>query len=88
MFLGSLSLISSDQLAPNDTQSQDATVSGFAATCNITLHYKWRLMTPASDTLTIAYSVQGPTQTSAALFDVITQPADGTQTIVNIGVVQ
>jgi hypothetical protein len=84
----SLSLISNDQLAPNDTQSQDATVSGSAATCNITVNYKWRLMTPSTDTLTVAYSVQGPTQTSAALYDIITQPADGTVTTLTIGVTQ
>jgi len=84
----SLLLISNDQRAPSDTQSQDAAVSGSAATCNITLHYKWRLTTPASDTLTIAYSVQGTTQTSSGLYDIIAQPADGTPTIVNIGVVQ
>jgi hypothetical protein len=84
----SLVLISSDKLSPSDTQSETATVSGSAATCNITMNYKWRLMTPSTDTLTIAYSVQGPVQTSSAIYDVITQPADGTVTTLAIGVIQ
>jgi hypothetical protein len=84
----SLALISSDQLAPSDTQSVTATVSGSAATCNITMHYKWRVMTPSTDTLTIAYSVQGPIQTSSAVYEIITQPADGTVTTLAIGVIQ
>jgi hypothetical protein len=84
----SLELISSDQLGPSDTNSVTATVSGSTATCNITMYYKWRLMTPSTDTLTVAYSVQGPIQTSTALYDIITQPADGTVTTLTIGVIQ
>jgi hypothetical protein len=38
--------------------------------------------------LTIAYSVQGPIQTSSAVYEIITQPADGTVTTLAIGVIQ
>lgn len=84
----SLSLISNDQRAPSDTNSISEAVSGSAATCKVKVHYSWPLTTPASDTLTIAYSVQGPTQTSTGITDIISMPANGTQTIVNIGVTQ
>jgi hypothetical protein len=84
----SLSLISSDQLAPTDSSSVSVTVSGSTAICPITIDYKWRLTTPSTDTLTIAYSVQGPIQSSSALYDVITQPAEGTVTTLAFGVVQ
>jgi hypothetical protein len=83
-----LSLISSDQLSPADSNSVTVTVSGATAICPITINYKWRLTTPTSDTMTIAYSVSGPSQSSSGLFDIITQPAEGTVTTLAIGVVQ
>lgn len=74
----SLALISSDQRAPSDSNSVSAPVTGSTATCPLTMYYKWRLTTPSSDTMTIAYSVQGPVQVSSGLANIIPMPADGT----------
>ena len=53
------------------------------------MYYRWRLTTPAEDTMTIAYSVVGPTQTSSGLVNIIPMPADGSQLgPMNIGVTQ
>jgi hypothetical protein len=84
----SLSLISNDQRAPSDTQSISAPVSGTTAICNITMNYKWRPTTPASDTMTIAYSVQGPVQNSSGITNIIPMPANGTTKIITIAVTQ
>jgi hypothetical protein len=83
-----LTLISSDKRAPSDTKSKTETVSGSTATCIVKVHYSWPLTTPASDTMTIAYSVQGPVQTSAGITDIISMPANGTVTTLAIGVTQ
>jgi hypothetical protein len=84
----SLSLISSDQRAPSDSKSKTETVSGSTATCIVKVHYSWPLTTPASDTMTIVYSVQGPVQTSAGITNIISMPANGTVTALAIGVTQ
>ena len=74
----SLSLISNDPRAPSDTQNASVTTTGGASViCPLTLNYRWRLTTPASDTMTIAYSVQGPTQSSSGIVNIIPMPADG-----------
>ncbi|MGH6839520.1 MAG: hypothetical protein ACREDT_12120 [Methylocella sp.] len=83
-----LSLISSDQRSPSDTKSKTGTVSGSAATCVVRVHYSWPLTTPASDTMTIAYSVQGPVQTSSGITNIISMPANGAVTTEAIGVTQ
>lgn len=83
-----LSLLSSDARAPSDSKTIDAPVSGSTATCIVKVNYKWRLTTPATDTMTIAYSVQGPNQTSSGLVNVIAMPADGTNLSQSIGVTQ
>jgi hypothetical protein len=84
----SLALISSDQRAPSESKSKTETVSDSTATCKVRVHYSWPLTTPASDTMTIAYSVQGPVQTSAGIIDIITMPATGTVTTEAVGVTQ
>ena len=84
----SLSLISSDQRAPSDSKTIDALVSGSTATCVITVNYRWRLTTPTTDLMTIAYSVQGPVQTSSGLINIIAMPADGTHLSQSFGVTQ
>ena len=74
----SLSLISNDPRAPSDTQNASVTTAGGnTVVCPITLNYRWRLTTPASDTMTIAYGVQGPTQSSSGIVNIIPMPADG-----------
>ena len=73
----SLSLISSDARSPSDTQTTSAPISGATATCVMTLRYRWRLTTPSTDTMTFAYTVQGPTQSSTGLVNIIPMPADG-----------
>ena len=74
----SLSLISNDPRAPSDTQNASVTTTGGnSVVCPITLNYRWRLTTPSSDTMTIAYSVQGPTQSSSGIVNIIPMPADG-----------
>jgi hypothetical protein len=83
-----LALISSDQLGPSETKSKTETVSDSTATCKVKVHYSWSLTTPATDTLTIAYSVQGPVQTSAGIITIIPMPASGTVTTSAIGVTQ
>ena len=73
----SLSLISNDPRAPSDTQNtSETTTGGNSVVCPIALNYRWRLTTPASDTMTIAYSVQGPTQSSSGIVNIIPMPAD------------
>jgi hypothetical protein len=84
----SLSLISSDARGPSDTNSTSASVSGSTAVCSITMYYYWRLTTPSSDTMTIAYSVQGPVQSSSGLVNIIPQPAAGTALNLTINVTQ
>jgi hypothetical protein len=86
----SVSLISSDPRGPSDTNSTTAAVSGSTATCNITMHFNWRLTSTSlsSDQMTIAYSVAGPLQTSSGLVNIIPMPASGTQLTLNIPVTQ
>lgn len=86
----SLSLISSDPRGPSDTNSVSAPVNGSTATCQINMHFRWRLTSTSvgQDTMTIAYSVQGPAQSSSGLVNTIPMPADGTQLGLNIGVTQ
>jgi hypothetical protein len=84
----SLSLISSDPRGPSDTNSTSAPVSGSSAICQITMHFNWRLTSGSSDTMTIAYSVAGPVQTSSGLVNIIPMPASGTQLNLNIPVTQ
>jgi hypothetical protein len=83
-----LALISSDQRGPSDSKSKTETVSGSTATCKVKVHYSWPLTTPSSATMTIAYSVQGPVQTSAGIIDIISMPANGTVTTEAIGITQ
>ena len=74
----SLSLISSDPRSPSDTQSASVTTSGGnSVICPLTLNYRWRLTTPSADTMTIAYAVQGLTQSSSGIVNIIPMPADG-----------
>jgi hypothetical protein len=86
----SLSLISSDPRGPSDTNSTTAAVSGTTAVCNITMHFNWRLTSTSlsADTMTIAYSVAGPSQTSSGLVNIIPMPANATQLTLNIPVTQ
>ncbi len=73
-----LSLISSDPRAPSDTQNVSVTASGDnTVICPISMAYRWRLTNPAADTMTIAYGVQGPTQSSSGIVNIIPMPADG-----------
>jgi hypothetical protein len=67
----SLALLSSDPRSPSDSASVSAPVSGSSATCLVTVNYRWRLTTPSSDTMTIAYSVSGPIQSSSGLVNII-----------------
>lgn len=74
----SLSLISNDPRGPSDTQNASVTTSGGnTVICPISLNYRWRLTDPSADTMTIAYSVQGPTQSSSGIVNIIPMPADG-----------
>lgn len=82
-----LALISNDSHAPNDSLSQTATVSGATAVCSFLMHYKW-VLASTSSTLTIAYSVSGPVQTSSALYTTIPIPPNGTTIPVTIVVIQ
>jgi hypothetical protein len=75
----SLSLISNDPRNPSDTNSISAPVTGSTAVCNITMYYYWRLTSGSNDTMTIAYSVQGPAQTSNGIVGVIAMPANGAE---------
>lgn len=84
----SLSLISSDQRGPSDTNSTTASVNGSSAVCRIQMYFRWRLSVPANDTMTIAYSVNGPSQTSSGLVNIIPMPASGTALNLNVGVTQ
>lgn len=86
----SLSLISSDPRGPSDTNSTSASVSGSSAVCQVAVHFNWRLTSTSlsSDTMTIAYSVQGPVQTSSGLVNIIPMPANGTQLTLSIPVTQ
>jgi hypothetical protein len=86
----SLSLISSDPRGPSDSNSTSATVSGSTAVCQIAMYYNWRLTSSSlsSDTLTIAYSVSGPIQTSSGLVNIIPMPASGSQLNLSIPVTQ
>ena len=74
----SLSLISNDPRSPSDTQNTSVTTSGGnSIICPLTLNYRWRLTTPSADTMTIAYAVQGLTQSSSGIVNIIPMPADG-----------
>lgn len=86
----SLALLSNDPRGPSDNASVTATVSGSTATCVITVHYRWRLTSTSlsTDTMTIAYSVQGPVQVSSGLINIIPMPADGTHLSNSFGVTQ
>ena len=75
----SLALISSDPRGPSDTNSTSAPVNGSTAVCNITMYYDWRLTSGSNDTMTIAYSVQGPAQSSSGLVGIIAMPANGAE---------
>jgi len=82
-----VTLIGSDTNAPTDSKFISAAVSGTGAVCKIALHYKW-LLDSATSKMTIAYSVSGPNQTSSGIADVITVPANGTNTHVAIAITQ
>jgi hypothetical protein len=82
-----VALIGSDTLAPSDSQFVNATVSGSTATCPLTLHYKWRLSSVATN-MTIAYSVSGPAQVSSGIYEIITVPANGVKTTVTVAIQQ
>jgi hypothetical protein len=86
----SLSLISNDPRGPSDTNSTSAAVSGSSAVCQITMYYYWRLTAASlsSDTMTFAYSVAGPTQTSSGLVNIPPMPPSGAQTVIAIPVTQ
>jgi hypothetical protein len=86
----SVSLISNDPRAPSDSSSVTAPVSGSTATCVVTVNYRWRLTSAnlSTDTMTIAYSVQGPVQVSSGLINIIPMPADGTHLSQSFGVTQ
>ncbi len=73
----SLSLISNDPRSPSDTNSASVPVSGSSAVCFVSVRYRWRLTNPAADTMTIAYGVQGPTQSSTGIVNIIPMPGDG-----------
>ena len=83
----SLTLIGNDTLEPSETQTVTAPVSNSRATCKLTVHYSWRLDSVSSG-MTIAYSVSGPIQSSSAIFETITVPADGATTNVGVAVQQ
>jgi len=86
----SVSLISNDPRAPSDSTSVTAPVSGSTATCVVTVNYRWRLTSAnlSTDTMTVAYSVQGPVQVSSGLINIIPMPADGTHLSQSFGVTQ
>ena len=73
----SLSLISNDARGESDSNGATAAVSGSQAICSVTIPYKWALTTPNADTMTMAYSVQGPVQYSSGIFNIIVMPAAG-----------
>ena len=74
----SLSLISNDPRSPSDTQNATVTTTGGSSViCPVAMNYRWRLTNPAADTMTIAYAVQGPTQSSSGIVNIIPMPADG-----------
>jgi hypothetical protein len=82
-----LALISNDALAPNDSKSVTAKVSGSSAVCSFPVDYKWTVAS-ATSSMTIAYSVAGPAQSSSAIFSTITVPKNGTKTNVTVAVTQ
>jgi hypothetical protein len=82
-----VALIGSDTRAPSDSQFVNAAVSGSTATCTLTLHYKWRLTSVATN-MTIAYSVSGPAQVSSGIYNIITVPANGATTNVAVAIEQ
>jgi hypothetical protein len=82
-----VALISNDALAPNDSKSVTATVSGSSAVCSFPMDYKWTVSS-ATSIMTIAYSVAGPAQSSSAIFSTITVPPNGTKTNVTVAVTQ
>jgi len=82
-----VALISNDSLAPNDSKSVTAIVSGSSAVCSFPTHYKWTVSSATSG-MTIAYSVAGPAQSSSAIFSTITLPPNGTTTNVTVAVTQ
>ena len=73
----SLALIGSDPRAPRDTITVTAPVNGATALCPISLNYRWRLTDPSQDTMAIAYGVQGPSQSSIGIVNIIPMPSDG-----------
>jgi hypothetical protein len=86
-----LSLSSNDPRGPAESQTTSASVSGSTALCSITMYYRWRLTSSSisSDTMTIAYSVQGPVQSSSGLVNIVPMPPDGAATgPMTIGVTQ
>jgi hypothetical protein len=82
-----VALISNDSLAPSDSKSVTATVSGSSAVCSFPMHYKWTVSS-ATSAMTIAYSVAGPAQSSSAIFSTITLPPNGRTTNVTVAVTQ
>jgi hypothetical protein len=54
------------------------------------MSFYWRLSASSlsSDTMTIAYSVAGPLQTSSGLTNIISMPASGSLLTLNIPVTQ
>lgn len=86
----SLALLSDDPRAPSDSASVTSTVSGSTAICTVKVNYRWRLTSTSlsKDTMTIAYSVQGPVATSSGLVNTIPMPANGTHLSQSFGVTQ
>ncbi len=86
----SLALLSNDPRGPSDSASVTSTVSGSTAICTVTANYRWRLTSTSlsTDTMTIAYSVQGPVQVSSGLVNIVPMPANGTHLSQSFGVTQ
>lgn len=82
-----LALLGGDTLAPSDSGSVAAKVSGSTAVCKLSVPYKWRLES-ASSSMTIVYTASGPVQTSSATYEVITMPANGVVTPLTVEITQ
>jgi hypothetical protein len=77
-------------LSATESASVKATVSGSAAKCTVTIPYSWPLKTPASDSVTLSYSVEAvntstttggqPTRSSFQSLPTIKVPASGATT--------
>jgi hypothetical protein len=82
-----VSLIGNDSSAPSDSKSTRASVSSGKATCHIIMRYRWSLVL-ATSKMAIAYSVSGPSQSSAGIYSTISVPANGATTKIAIAISQ